>query len=61
MVIARYKEGLSWLDSYKGRDWHKIFIYDKSEPKKDIACPAWATKCEVKSIPNVGVCDQTYL
>ena len=61
IVIARYKEGLSWLDSYKERDWHKIFIYDKSEPKKDIACPAWAKKCEVKTIPNVGVCDQTYL
>ena len=61
MVIARYKEDMHWMDTYKEKGFHKIFIYDKSEPKKDIACPSWATNCEVKSIPNVGVCDQTYL
>ena len=62
LVIARYKEKVSWLDTYKERGFHTIFIYNKSDT--EFKCPTIDNKdttCHVKSIPNVGVCDQTYL
>jgi hypothetical protein len=55
---------MRWLSAYKDKGFGKIYIYDKSDPQKDIHCPSLentSTKCEVKRIPNVGVCDQTYL
>lgn len=62
LVIAKFQEKLGWLDEYKERGFHVIHIYDKSD--KPIKCPKienTATKCHVKQIPNVGVCDNTYL
>ena len=62
LVIARYKEAVLWLDTYKEHGWRKIIIYNKSDTPFE--CPTIEnkdTKCSVKSIPNVGVCDQTYL
>lgn len=63
MVIARYKEPLSWIDEYKDRGFRKIQIYNKSD--KEIQCPTFEkgshTKCVVHNIKNVGVCDHTYL
>ena len=63
LVIARYKEPLTWLEEYKDRGFKTVHIYNKSD--KDIECPMFAkgshTKCQVHNIPNVGVCDHTYL
>ena len=63
MVIARYKEPLSWLDSQKNRGFHEIHIYNKSD--EPVVCPEFDkgvnTKCHVHKIPNTGVCDHTYL
>ena len=63
LVIARYKEPLTWLEEYKDRGFKTVHIYNKSD--KDIECPTFAkgshTKCQVHNIPNVGVCDHTYL
>ena len=63
LVIARYKESLSWIDTYKDRGFSTIHIYTKSD--KPISCPkfdtASHTKCAIHKIKNVGVCDHTYL
>jgi hypothetical protein len=63
LVIARYKEPLTWLGEYKDRGFKAIHIYNKSDMQ--IACPTFAkesqTKCHVHNIKNVGVCDHTYL
>jgi hypothetical protein len=62
LVVARYKESLEWLKSYKDRGFHTMYIYNKSD--KDIKCPNFqntATHCKVRNIPNVGVCDHSYL
>jgi hypothetical protein len=62
LVIARFQENIGWLDEYKERGFHVIQIYNKSD--KAIHCPKIqnpGTKCHVKKIPNVGVCDNTYL
>ena len=62
IVIARYNENLSWLDRYKNRGFREIWIYNKN--KESISCPVLEnknTKCAVKNIDNVGMCDHTYL
>jgi hypothetical protein len=59
LVVARYKEPLDWLDAYKGTPFRRIYIYNKSE--SPVECPKWQTACNVESLPNVGVCDHTYL
>jgi hypothetical protein len=55
LVIARYKEPLTWLDEYKDRGFRNIHIYNKSD--KEIECPTFAkgsrTKCVLHNIPNV--------
>jgi len=57
IVISRFQEELQWLDDYKTRGFHEVYIYNKSG--KPIKCPL--AKCHIKSIPNTGVCDNTYL
>jgi hypothetical protein len=62
LVISRYKEPVSWLGLYKNKGFHRIIVYNKSD--SPFECPAIEnkhTKCEVIGIPNVGVCDHTYL
>lgn len=57
LVISRYKEPVNWLNAYKHKGFHKIHIYNKSD--RNIKCPI--NHCVVHKIPNVGVCDHTYL
>ena len=61
LVIARYKEPVSWLNRYTDREFNTVHIYSKSD--KPISCPHFkkSTKCHVQNIKNVGVCDHTYL
>ena len=56
LVIAYYKEDLSWLNEYKDIPFRKIFIYNKGTTKPKTALPF----TEIK-LPNVGRCDHTYL
>ncbi len=58
LVIARYKEDLSWLKDYAHLPFRKIYIYSKS--KEPIQCPR-SSGCKIIQLPNVGVCDHTYL
>lgn len=59
LVIARYKEPLDWLKKYARYPFRRIYIYNKSEdPPK---CPIANVDCRIESLPNVGVCDHTYL
>lgn len=57
LVISRYKEPVNWLNAYKHMGFHKIHIYNKS----DQALSCHLEHCVVHRIPNVGVCDHTYL
>lgn len=62
LVIARYKEPIRWLNRYKDRGFRTIHIYNKSG--KPMTCPVFhntKTKCKIHNLPNVGVCDHTYL
>ncbi len=58
LVVARYKEDLSWLQKYMHLPFRTIYIYNKSDQPIQCIRPK---NCKVISIPNVGVCDQTYL
>ena len=59
LVIARYKENLDWLDSYDDGIFNSIVIYNKSSEK--LIYTSKNAKSKVIDIPNVGVCDHTYL
>jgi hypothetical protein len=59
VVIARYKEPIDWLDRYKHYPIRNLYIYNKSDTP--ISCPAFKPDCHIESLPNVGVCDHTYL
>ena len=60
LVIARYKENLDWLNNYKDIRFQNVFIYNKSDsPVED--CVNEYANCIIKNLPNVGVCDHTYL
>ena len=60
LVVARYKENLDWLNKYKDSRFQNVFIYNKSDsPVED--CVNEYANCVIKSLPNVGVCDHTYL
>ena len=58
LVIARYMEDLAWLSAYKNHSFRRVIIYNKGSPMK---CPDMKSLCEVKTLPNVGFCDHTYL
>jgi hypothetical protein len=60
LVIARYKESLDWLDEYKDIRFKNVFIYNKSNSPAG-ECTNEYADCIVKNLPNVGVCDHTYL
>lgn len=59
MVIARYKEGLSWLDRFSKYTFNKIIVYNKG--KNDGICKLNTHVCEQHTLPNEGRCDHTYL
>jgi hypothetical protein len=60
LVVARYKENLDWLNKYSDTRFQNVFIYNKSDsPVED--CKNQYANCVIKNLPNVGVCDHTYL
>lgn len=60
LVVARYKENLDWLNKYKDSRFQNVFIYNKSDSSVE-DCVIQYANCRIKSLPNVGVCDHTYL
>jgi hypothetical protein len=58
LVIARYKEDLAWLNEYTSHPFRRVIIYNKGPPMN---CPAMKGECIIKELPNVGMCDHTYL
>lgn len=59
LVIARYKEPINWLNEHKDKKFRKVYIYNKS--KSAVLCKPDGAICEITNLPNVGVCDHTYL
>jgi hypothetical protein len=60
LVVARYKENLDWLNKYKDSRFQNVYIYNKSDsPVED--CVNEYANCVIKTLPNVGMCDHTYL
>lgn len=59
LVIARYKEPIQWLNDHKDKKFRKVHIYNKS--KTAVLCKPDGAICEITNLPNVGVCDHTYL
>lgn len=59
MVIARYKENLSWLDRYHKYGFRDIIVYNKG--KNDGICKLNSITCKQHHLPNHGRCDHTYL
>lgn len=59
MVIARYKEPLTWLDRYEKYTFNRIVVYNKG--KNDGVCKLKLKSCEQIDLPNEGRCDHTYL
>lgn len=60
LVVARYKENLDWLSDYKSTRFQNVYIYNKSnDPVEN--CKNEYANCVIKTLPNVGVCDHTYL
>ena len=55
VVIAHYKEDLSWVDKYIPKEF-KVYIYTKSDQK-----PNCKREYVHKYLDNVGRCDHTYL
>jgi hypothetical protein len=58
LVISRYKEDLGWLKGFKNYTFRKVIIYNKGEPFRP---PVSWQSIQIVNIPNVGVCDHTYL
>lgn len=61
LVVARYKENLDWIKEYENRHFNKIYIYNKGGTEVSCENVIPGKACEVIKLPNVGVCDQTYL
>jgi hypothetical protein len=58
IIIARYKEDLSYLLSDEFKDYPNIIIYNKGDEIKDKEI---IKRCKIVPLPNVGKCDHTYL
>lgn len=58
IIISRYKEDLEWLKLYKDYNYRNIIIYNKGP---DFKPPFRLPNMKVIKLPNVGVCDHTYL
>ena len=50
MVIARYKENLSWLDRYQKYGFRDIIVYNKG--KNDGICKLNSITCKQHHLPN---------
>jgi len=59
LIIARYNEDLDWLENYQNYEFANVYIYNKSD--NSLECPSFLKNCKVIQLPNVGVCDHTYL
>ena len=59
LIIARYNEDLDWLKNYENYEFANVYIYNKSD--NSLKCPSFLKNCKVIQLPNVGVCDHTYL
>lgn len=58
LVISRYKEDLGWLKNFDEYKFRKVLIYNKGEKFK---LPVEWENITIVKLPNVGVCDHTYL
>jgi hypothetical protein len=59
LVVARYKENIEWLKEYDDGSFDRLFVYNKSN--KLLEYKSGAREYIYKELPNVGVCDHTYL
>ena len=59
VVVARYKENIDWLREYDDGALGRLFIYNKSDKPVDYS--NGRAKYIYRELPNVGVCDHTYL
>lgn len=63
LVIAHYKEDLHWLGKPPFNQPYKtVHLYTKAEEPQTLpSCPVSSAPCKISRLPNVGVCDHTYL
>jgi hypothetical protein len=68
MVIAMYKEPLTWLKNYEKKEYNfrNIFLYNKNEAfntktSQDLHCVMNGKECVKINLVNEGRCDHTYL
>ena len=59
LVVARYKENIEWVKEYDDGTFEHIYIYNKSD--KPLEFKDDSGKYIYTDLPNVGVCDHTYL
>jgi hypothetical protein len=59
VVVARYKENTEWLKEYDDGTFGRLFMYNKSD--KPVEYRDGKASYIYKELPNVGVCDHTYL
>jgi hypothetical protein len=59
LVVARYKEDIEWVKAYDNGTFGRLYIYNKSEAP--VKYSGGAAKVRTQNLPNVGVCDHTYL
>jgi hypothetical protein len=68
MVIAMYKEPLTWLKNYEKKEYEfrNIFLYNKNnesdtKTSQDLQCVMNGKECVKINLANEGRCDHTYL
>lgn len=68
MVIAMYKEPLTWLKTYEKPEYNfrNIFLYNKyqesnEKTSQELGCVMSGKECVKQNLPNEGRCDHTYL
>lgn len=68
MVIAMYKEPLTWLKNYEKKEYEfrNIFLYNKNheannKTSQDLDCVMNGKECVKINLVNEGRCDHTYL
>ena len=59
VVVARYKEDVNWLREYDDGTFGRLFMYNKSD--KPVEYSNGRANYIYRELPNVGVCDHTYL
>ncbi len=68
MVIAMYKEPLTWLNNYEKKEYNfrNIFLYNKNheannKTSQELHCSMKGKECVKINLLNEGRCDHTYL